>query len=161
MNITCRSLPAAICLKLMKERLSALPIKSIPSSVFSASACRRPVRLILTPCAARPWVSSILFCAKNYPLTLDFLIDESIALFKGILKKPADEIKKDVLDFFRGRLQNQLISQGYAYDTVEAVLADGITDVVMALEKIKACRPSGKIPNLNRFPSPLNGWIIS
>ena len=55
-----------------------------------------------------------------------------IALFKGALKKPADEIKKDVLEFFKGRLQNQLISQGYAYDTVDAVLAAGINDVVLA-----------------------------
>ena len=75
---------------------------------------------------------------KRYPLTLDFLIDESIALFKGTLKKPADEIKKDVLEFFKGRLQNQLISQGFAYDTVEAVLSEGVNDVVLALEKIKS-----------------------
>ena len=75
---------------------------------------------------------------KRYPLTLDSLIDESIALFKGTLKKPADEIKKDVLEFFKGRLQNQLISQGFAYDTVEAVLSEGVNDVVLALEKIKA-----------------------
>ena len=75
---------------------------------------------------------------KRYPLMLDFLIDESIALFKGILKKPAEEIKKAVLEFFQGRLQNQLISQGYAYDTVDAVLAAGINDVVLVIEKIKA-----------------------
>jgi glycyl-tRNA synthetase beta chain len=75
---------------------------------------------------------------KRYPLTLDLLIDESIALFKGTLKKPANEIKKDVLEFFKGRLQNQLISQGFAYDTVDAVLAEGVNDVVLALEKIKA-----------------------
>jgi glycyl-tRNA synthetase beta chain len=75
---------------------------------------------------------------KRYPLMLNLLIDESIALFKGSLKKPADEIKKDVLEFFKGRLQNQLISQGFAYDTVDAVLAEGVNDVVLALEKIKA-----------------------
>jgi glycyl-tRNA synthetase beta chain len=75
---------------------------------------------------------------KRYPLTLDLLIDESIALFKGTLKRPADEIKKDVLEFFKGRLQNQLISQGFAYDTIDAVLAEGVNDIVLALEKIKA-----------------------
>ena len=75
---------------------------------------------------------------RNYQLTLDFLLDESLALFKGTLKKPAEEIKKDVLDFFKGRLQNQLISQGYAYDTVDAVLSSGISDLTQVLEKIKA-----------------------
>jgi glycyl-tRNA synthetase beta chain len=54
------------------------------------------------------------------------------------LKKPAAEINKDILDFFAGRYSNQLISQGYAYDTVEAVLACGLTDLVLASEKIKA-----------------------
>ena len=75
---------------------------------------------------------------KGYPLTLDFLIDESIELFKGTLKKSAEEIKKEILGFFQGRMQNQLIAQGWAYDTVEAVLTEGISDVVSALEKIKA-----------------------
>ncbi len=75
---------------------------------------------------------------KRYPLTLDFLITESVNLFKGTLKKPAEEIKKEILGFFQGRLQNQLIAQGLAYDTVDAILTEGISDVVSALEKIKA-----------------------
>jgi glycyl-tRNA synthetase beta chain len=79
-----------------------------------------------------------IILAKRYPITLDFLVGESITLFKGTLKKSSAEIKKDVLDFLRGRLQNQLIAQGYAYDTVEAVLTAGFSDVVVALEKIKA-----------------------
>ncbi len=75
---------------------------------------------------------------KRYPLNLHFLIDESLSLLKDVLKKPAEDVKKDVLDFFRGRLQNQLIGQGYAYDTVEAVLASDIGDLVSVLEKIAA-----------------------
>jgi glycyl-tRNA synthetase beta chain len=55
-----------------------------------------------------------------------------------LLAKPAAEVKKDVQEFFAGRYQNQLIAQGYAYDTVEAVLAGGLTDLVAASEKIKA-----------------------
>ena len=76
--------------------------------------------------------------AKRYPLPLDFLIEESLKLLDSSLKKPAAEIKKDVREFFAGRYQNQLISQGYAYDTVEAVLAGGLTDLVETSEKIKA-----------------------
>jgi len=79
-----------------------------------------------------------IILAKRYPITLDFLVGESITLFKGILKKSSAEIKKDVLDFLRGRLQNQLIAQGYAYDTIEAVLAVDSTDVVLTLEKVIA-----------------------
>jgi glycyl-tRNA synthetase beta chain len=79
-----------------------------------------------------------IILSKGYALPLDYLVDESLTIFNGILKKPVDEIKKDVLDFFRGRLENQLFSQGFAYDTVEAVLSTGFTDIVIALEKINA-----------------------
>ncbi|MEN6620036.1 MAG: glycine--tRNA ligase subunit beta, partial [Smithella sp.] len=75
---------------------------------------------------------------RHYLLPLDFLIDESLKLLNQVLKKSADDVKKEVQDFFAGRFQNQLITQGYAYDTVEAVLAGGLTDLVAAMEKIKA-----------------------
>ncbi len=79
-----------------------------------------------------------IILAKRYPLPLDFLVEESMKLLDGSLKKPAADIKNDILEFFSGRYQNQLIAQGYAYDTVEAVLAAGLTDLVAAAEKIKA-----------------------
>lgn len=79
-----------------------------------------------------------IILAKRYLLPLDFLIDESLKLLDGTLKKPAAEIKKDVREFFAGRYQNQLIAQGYSYDTVEAVFAGGLDDLVVASEKIKA-----------------------
>ena len=79
-----------------------------------------------------------IILSKNYTLSLNFLIDECLASLKDVLIKPADEIKKDVLDFFRGRLQNQLIAQGYTYDTVDAILAADIDDLVLVYEKIKA-----------------------
>lgn len=79
-----------------------------------------------------------IILARHYSLSLNFLIDESLALLKDVLKKPAADIKKDILDFFKGRLQNQLISQGFAYDTVDAVLATDIDDLVVVIEKIQA-----------------------
>jgi len=75
---------------------------------------------------------------RRYALPLDFLLDGSLKLLDGVLKKPEAEVKKDVRDFFAGRYQNQLIAQGYAYDTVDAVLAGGLNDLVAASEKIKA-----------------------
>ncbi|NTW06725.1 MAG: glycine--tRNA ligase subunit beta [Syntrophaceae bacterium] len=79
-----------------------------------------------------------IILSRRYALPLDFLIDESLKLLDSALKKPAAEVKKDVRDFFAGRYQNQLIAQGYSYDTVEAVLAGGLNDLVVTSEKIKA-----------------------
>jgi glycyl-tRNA synthetase beta chain len=79
-----------------------------------------------------------IILSRRYSIGLNFLIDESLALLKDVLKKPGDDIKKDVLEFFKGRLQNQLINQGYAYDTVDAVLSADIDEFVEVIEKIKA-----------------------
>ena len=55
-----------------------------------------------------------------------------------MLKRPPEETKAAVLEFFKGRFENQLISQGHPYDVVDAVLATGIQDLVQAEEKIQA-----------------------
>jgi glycyl-tRNA synthetase beta chain len=75
---------------------------------------------------------------RQYPLNLDALIDKSIALLGEKLKRTPEETKADVLDFFRGRFENQLISQGHPYDVVNAVLALGLSDIVQSLRKIEA-----------------------
>ncbi|MBN2688692.1 MAG: glycine--tRNA ligase subunit beta [Deltaproteobacteria bacterium] len=75
---------------------------------------------------------------KQYPLRLDELIEESIAILGKKLKRSPDEIRSDVLAFFKGRFENQLMSQGHPYDVVDAVLSVDITDLVRALKKIEA-----------------------
>lgn len=75
---------------------------------------------------------------KQYPLPLDELIDESIAILGKKLKRSPEEIKSDVLAFFKGRFENQLISQGHPYDVVDAVLSVDIADLVRAVKKIEA-----------------------
>ena len=79
-----------------------------------------------------------IILAKRYPLPLDALIDQSLAILNPLLKRPAAETKAAVLEFFRSRFENQLIAQGYAYDVVDAVLATGVQNLVTAEEKIRA-----------------------
>ena len=75
---------------------------------------------------------------KRYSLPLDTLIDESLAILGPLSKRNPEEVKTDVLEFFRARFENQLISQGRPYDVVDAVLATGFTDLVLSQEKIEA-----------------------
>jgi glycyl-tRNA synthetase beta chain len=75
---------------------------------------------------------------KGYPLLLDTLLDESLAILGGLLKRPPAEVKAAVLEFFRGRFENLCLSQGHPYDVVDAVLAADMTDLVRAAEKIRA-----------------------
>ena len=88
-----------------------------------------------------------IILSRGYPLSLNFLIDESLALLKDVLRKPAEEVKKDIVEFFKGRLQNQLIAQGYAYDTVDAILSADIDELVQIIEKIRALEEFRKHPD--------------
>jgi glycyl-tRNA synthetase beta chain len=82
-------------------------------------------------------ISNIIL-AKKYPLRLDDLIDKSLVILGERLKRPAGEVKADILAFFRLRFENQLISQGHPYDIVDAVLTTDATDLVKSLNKIEA-----------------------
>ncbi len=75
---------------------------------------------------------------RNYRLDLAKLVDKSISVLAGKLKRTPEETKSDVMNFLKGRFENQLISQGHSYDVVDAVLSGGISDIVQSLKKIEA-----------------------
>ncbi|MBM4312702.1 MAG: glycine--tRNA ligase subunit beta [Deltaproteobacteria bacterium] len=79
-----------------------------------------------------------IILSKGFPLPLDALIDESLAILGPLLRRPPGETKDAVLDFFLGRFENQLIAQGHPYDVVDAVLAKGAEDLVPAWARILA-----------------------
>jgi glycyl-tRNA synthetase beta chain len=71
---------------------------------------------------------------KKYSLNLEGLIDKSLSILGNKLKRNPKEIKTDVLEFFKGRFENQLISQGHPYDVVDAVLETGSSDILRSLK---------------------------
>lgn len=79
-----------------------------------------------------------IILARKYPLPLDVLIERSLLIMGDRLKRPAAEVKADILAFFRSRFENLLLAQGRAYDVVDAVLATPLTDLVQAMAKIEA-----------------------
>jgi glycyl-tRNA synthetase beta chain len=79
-----------------------------------------------------------IILAKHYALKLDDLIDKSITILGNKMKRKPEEIKIDVLEFFKGRFENQLIFQGHPYDVVDAVLTVDTSDLVRAFNKIEA-----------------------
>ncbi len=75
---------------------------------------------------------------KGWQLDLPELLDKSISILADKFKRPVEDIRKDVVEFFRARFENQLISQGHPYDVVDAVLSTGLTDFGRSLRKISA-----------------------
>lgn len=102
-------------------------VKLIPTGTADPYALRRQALGIIN-----------ILLAKRYPIRLDELVDRSLGLLEEKAKRPAGETRADILDFFRGRLENQLIAQGRPYDVVDAVLATGFSDLVRTVAKIEA-----------------------
>ncbi len=93
------------------------------------------------PFALRRQTLGILRILLEKPLriSLSGLIDQALPLLGNKLTVPAETVKTDVLEFFRGRLLHYLVSQdGYGADLVEAALAVGIDDPVDAVVRTKA-----------------------
>jgi glycyl-tRNA synthetase beta chain len=102
-------------------------VNQIPTGTADPFALRRQALGIIN-----------IILAKGYPLKLDDLVDRSLVILQDKLKRLPDETKKDVLEFFKGRFENQLIAQGYSYDVVDSVLATDISDLAGSLKKIEA-----------------------
>ncbi len=89
--------------------------------------------------AALGVVQTIL--SRGFRASLGDLVDRARAGFGDRLAQSgdsADKIRRDVLDFLRGRIQVVLVDRGWPTDVVEAVLAAGADDVVDAARRAEA-----------------------
>jgi len=84
---------------------------------------------------------------KRYLLSLSRLIEHSLEILAGKVERDRAEIKADVLEFFRGRLQNLLVTRGLSTDAVEAALCAGFDDMVDLEERAKALHELKKEPD--------------
>jgi glycyl-tRNA synthetase beta chain len=79
-----------------------------------------------------------IILGKRYLFSLSQLVERSLDLLSEKIERPPQEIKTDVLEFFKGRLQNLLSSKGLSPDAMEAALAVGFDDIVDLQERAKA-----------------------
>ncbi|MBI3398034.1 MAG: glycine--tRNA ligase subunit beta [Deltaproteobacteria bacterium] len=86
---------------------------------------------------------------KGFPVGIDKIIDKSISLLNTKLTRTPADVKKDVLEFFKERLRNQLMPQGYFFDTVDAVLSAPWHDINDAVKRVKALEEFKKNPACN------------
>ncbi|MBI5013908.1 MAG: glycine--tRNA ligase subunit beta [Deltaproteobacteria bacterium] len=99
----------------------------IPSGTADPYALRRQTLAILR-----------ILLEGGYRLRLGWLVEAALAELAGKLTRPADDVKADVLAFFRGRLEGLLDQAGLSADLVAAVLDVGFDDVVDARSRIQA-----------------------
>ncbi len=84
---------------------------------------------------------------KDFRLPLDTLVDAAIRLLEPKLLLPQGEIKSNVLEFFKERLKNMLLTQGLSFDSIDAVLSAPWYDLVDAVKRIKALEGFKKHPS--------------
>lgn len=83
---------------------------------------------------------------KGFPVSIGSIVDKSIDLLNAKLTRAPADVKKDVLDFFKERLRNQLMSQGYSFDVVDAVLSAPWYDINDAVKRVRALEEFKKNP---------------
>jgi glycyl-tRNA synthetase beta chain len=74
---------------------------------------------------------------RGYSISLAALIDRSLELLAAKLTHPVDDVRRDALEFFRGRFVN-LMSDRYPSDVVEAVVFASFDNMIDAAAKIAA-----------------------
>jgi glycyl-tRNA synthetase beta chain len=74
---------------------------------------------------------------KGYRKPLSSLVAASLDLLSAKATRPRDEVKRDVLEFFKGRFVN-LMADRYPSDVVDAVVSVACDDLVDAAAKIQA-----------------------
>lgn len=88
-----------------------------------------------------------IILARNYKISISKLVDKSLKLLAGKITRPVEDIKKDVMEYIRVRLQNILMSDGYQIDVVDAVLSADFDDAVRSVRILKALSELKKRPD--------------
>ena len=84
-----------------------------------------------------------LLLARQLEVPLPEFIGQSLEVLGGWVRKDPNQVKNEVLDFFRLRYHQFLLTKGFPYDTVEAVLSrsfENIPDLYLRVEVLHTMR---------------------
>jgi glycyl-tRNA synthetase beta chain len=77
---------------------------------------------------------------KRYSFSLRGLVEESEKQLKEKMERPVEQVRDEVLDFFRVRYQNFLLDKEYPFDVTDAVLSVSFDELLDVQGKIDALR---------------------
>lgn len=85
-----------------------------------------------------------ILLANDYDISLARLLDMAQEGYSGV--SLTDERKASLIDFLLARLRVYLLDQGYAYDTIDAVLASGEDRAPRLAARVKALEEFRRVP---------------
>jgi len=88
---------------------------------------------------------------KEFRFSFPLLVDKVLAAYGDRLTVKRDSIKRDVLEYFAGRLRFILEKQGFRYDLVGAALGPGIEQVHDVLLRVRALDSLKTSPQFEPF----------
>jgi glycyl-tRNA synthetase beta chain len=77
---------------------------------------------------------------KKYSISLRGLIEESEKQLKEKMERPGQQVKDEVLEFFRVRYQNFLLDKEYPFDVTDAVLSISFDELLDVQGRMDALR---------------------
>jgi glycyl-tRNA synthetase beta chain len=89
--------------------------------------------------------------AKNLEVSLPEWVGKSVEVLGDLVKKNPEEVKGTVVDFFRLRYQQFLLSKGFPHDTIEAVVSgsfENVPDLYRRVEILHKMRSEPEFENL-------------
>ncbi len=102
----------------------------IPTGTADPYALRRQVLGIIA-----------IILDRGFTLSLRDLMEKSFDLLEEKALRPREEVLTDIEEFVKSRWKNQLVSQGYPSDIIDAILATSSSlDLEDAFERIKALK---------------------
>jgi glycyl-tRNA synthetase beta chain len=104
------------------------------------------------PYGLRRHALAVIRIVRSQGLHLDLpeTVTATLGLLQDKISRRLEETAAEVMDFFQARLQNLLLVEGLAHETITAVLVTGCRDVVDAVNKVQALEEVRKSPE---FPS--------
>ena len=85
--------------------------------------------------------------SREYRVSMRGLIGKSIETLEGTVEMEQETVGEAVLEFIRLRLQNLLLSEGYAHDVVDAILSIQDDDVVDARQRMQPLTAARELPD--------------
>jgi glycyl-tRNA synthetase beta chain len=88
---------------------------------------------------------------KDLGVSLPELVENALAVLRGLLKKAPETVKGEVLDFLRLRYQQLLLGRGFPHDTIEAVLSPSFENVPDLFRRVEILHRMRSEPDFEKL----------
>ena len=89
--------------------------------------------------------------AKDLEVPLPDFIGKGVEVLGGLVKKQPDELKEEIVDFFRQRYHQFLLGQGFPHDTIEAVFSRSFENIPDLSRRVKILHEMRSEPDFEKL----------